>query len=77
MHNYQPGVLCNIHKRDTSMPPAEFETVVPRSERPHTQTYASGRTATEIDICIDLLNVKYQRDLFLQYIHNRKKFPTT
>jgi len=36
----------NIHKRQISMPPVEFETVIPASERP--QTHALNHAATGI-----------------------------
>ena len=36
----------NIHKRQTSMPPAGFEPVIPASERP--QSHAFDRAATGI-----------------------------
>jgi len=39
----------NIHKRQTSMPPAGFEFTIPTSERP--QTLALDRAATGIDPC--------------------------
>jgi hypothetical protein len=38
----------NIHKRQTSMPPAGFEPAIPVSERP--QTHALNRAATGIGI---------------------------
>jgi len=37
----------NIHKRQISMSPLEFEPAIPASERP--QNYALDRAATEID----------------------------
>jgi len=39
------------HKRQTSMPPAEFKPAIPASERP--QTHAVDRAATGIGICND------------------------
>jgi hypothetical protein len=38
----------SIRKRQTSMPPAEFESTIPASKRPH--AYALTRVATDIVI---------------------------
>ena len=50
----RPRDLCltthNIHKRQTSMPPAGFEPEIPTSERPH--THAVDRAATGIGNCV-------------------------
>ena len=62
----------NTHKRQTSVPPAGFETAIPASERRHTQTYASGRAATQIGTCIDMLNINHQRHIFTRYPYHEK-----
>jgi hypothetical protein len=53
----QPGAYAhNIHKRMISMPPTGFETTIPASERPQTQTL--DRVATGID------NLRFTKRIF-------------
>jgi hypothetical protein len=54
----------NIHKRQTSMPPAGFEPAIPASERPHTHTLDRAATG----ICIWNIAVMY---FILNYIEGK------
>ena len=59
----------NTHKRQTSMPPVEFEHAKPASERPHTR--AQDRATT--GIC----NEKYYHSKIQHTMHNQRTFMKT
>jgi hypothetical protein len=70
----------NTHKRQTSMPPAEFEPTIPASERP--KTHALDRAATAIGQherlidCISVSETRRQQHILGTYLFSlyRKRY---
>jgi hypothetical protein len=60
----------NIHKRETSMPPAGFEPTNPASERP--QTHALDRTVTGIGIFYGIASYNVEEPIVIRVVNSRK-----
>jgi hypothetical protein len=56
----------NTHKRETSMPPAGFETAIPASKRP--QTHVLDRAATGIGLRIRTIRKTVLENLKVKYM---------